>query len=128
MEEDGYCRTISTMLSSVDVLKSGELKKLKINREYDFLIRSINYMNYCGTHKCSSHCTMPSIIEVLYNKETQQYIDKANIVTENNKSHVELKNSHRRMTFGKLRIFDSSGENNLTRGIPFDFFKKYMRY
>ena len=26
MEEDGYCKTVSTMLSSMDVLESGELK------------------------------------------------------------------------------------------------------
>ena len=26
MEEDGYCNTVSTMLSSADVLESGELK------------------------------------------------------------------------------------------------------
>ena len=37
MEEDGYCKTVPTMLSSMDVLESGELKKLKINREYDLL-------------------------------------------------------------------------------------------
>ena len=35
MKEDGYCKTVPTMLSSMDVLESGELKKLKINREYD---------------------------------------------------------------------------------------------
>ena len=26
MEENGYCKTVSTMLSSTDVLESGELK------------------------------------------------------------------------------------------------------
>ena len=34
MEEDGYCKTVPTMLTSMDFLESGELKKLKINREY----------------------------------------------------------------------------------------------
>ena len=56
MEEDGYCKIVLTMLSSMDVLESGELKKLKINREYDLMNRSVNYYNHCGTHKCSSYC------------------------------------------------------------------------
>ena len=56
MEDDGYCKTVPTMLSSMDVLESGELKKLKINREYDLLNRSVNYYNHCDTHKCSSYC------------------------------------------------------------------------
>ena len=30
------------------------------------------------------------------------------------------------MNFGKLRIFDSSGENNLTRGIPIRIFSKII--
>ena len=62
-EEDGYCKTVPTMLTSMDVLESGELKKLKINRDYDLLIRSINYMNHCGTHKCSSYCRVITIIK-----------------------------------------------------------------
>ena len=37
-------------LKSLDVT---ELKKLKINREDDLLNRDINYINHCGTHKCS---------------------------------------------------------------------------
>ena len=53
-EEDGYCKTVPTILTFMDVLENGELKKLKINREYDFLNCSINYMNHCGAHKCSS--------------------------------------------------------------------------
>ena len=32
MEEDGYCKTVPTILTSMDDLKSGESKKLKINR------------------------------------------------------------------------------------------------
>ena len=42
MEEDIYCKTVPTMLSSMDILESGKLKKLKINREYDWLDRFIN--------------------------------------------------------------------------------------
>ena len=42
IEKDRYCKTVPTMLSSMNVLESGELKKLKINREYNLLNRSIN--------------------------------------------------------------------------------------
>ena len=55
IEEDGYCMTIPAILTSMDILESGELKEQKINREYDLLNRSINYMNHCGTNKCSSY-------------------------------------------------------------------------
>ena len=49
--EDGYSKTVPTILTSIDVLESGEFNKMKIYREYDLLNRSINYMNRCGTHK-----------------------------------------------------------------------------
>ena len=55
MKEDGYSKTVSTILTSMDVSESGKLKKLKINREYVLLNRFVNYMNDCGTHKCSSY-------------------------------------------------------------------------
>ena len=126
MEEDGYCKTDPTMLSSMDVLESGELKKLKINREYDLLNRSVNYYNHCGTHKCSGYCSVISIMKVLYNKEKHQHVKDADIVIENNKTYVKLKISNCRMNFGKQRIFDSSGENNLTRGIPIRLFSKII--
>ena len=32
------------------------------------------------------------------------------------------------MDYGKVRIFDSSEENNLTRGIRIRFFFNYMRF
>ena len=102
MEEDGYCKTDPTMLSSMDVLESGELKKLKINREYDLLNRSINYYNHCGTHKCSSYCLVITIITVLYNIINHKHVKDADIITENSKRYVKLKISKCRMNFGKL--------------------------
>ena len=54
MEEDEYPSTSDLMLSSINVLDSAELKKLKINREDNLLNRAINYINHCGTHKCST--------------------------------------------------------------------------
>ena len=65
MEKDGYCKAVPKMLTSMDVLESAELKKLKINGKYDLLNRSINYMNHCCTHKCSSYYLVITIIKVL---------------------------------------------------------------
>ena len=45
-------------------------------------------MNHCGTHKCSSYCTVTSIMKVLYNKEKHQHVKDADIVIENNKTYV----------------------------------------
>ena len=74
MKEDRYCKTVPTMLSSMDVLESGELNKLKIDREYDLLNHFINYMNHCGTQKCSSYCLVIKIIIVLYNIINQKHV------------------------------------------------------
>ena len=129
MEEDGYCNTVPTMLSSTDVLESEELKKLKITRENDLLNRSINIMNHCGTNKCSSYCSVSSTMKVLFNKEKHKHVKEIDKIFENNKVNARLKVSNCRMNFGKLRIFDSSGENNLTRGIPIRMFSKnHMRF
>ena len=83
MVDDGYCKAIPTMLTSMNVLKSSELKKMKINREYDLLNRSINYHNHCGTHKCRSYCLVITIITVLYNIINHKHVQDADIVTEN---------------------------------------------
>ena len=99
---------------------------MKINREYDLLNRSINYHNHCGTHNCSSYCLVITIIKVLYNIINHKHVKKADIVIENNKRYVKLKISNLKINFGKLRIFDSSGENNLTRGIPIRLFSKII--
>ena len=79
-------------------------------------------MNHCGTHKCSSYYTLTSIMKVLYNKDKLQHVKDTEIVTENNKTYLKFKISHYRMNFGKLRILDSSGENDLTKSIPIRFF------
>ena len=68
MEEDEYLSTSDPMLSSINFLDSAELKKLKINREDNSLNRAINYINHCGTHKCSKYCHLVSLRNVIYNK------------------------------------------------------------
>ena len=67
---------------------------------------------------------MISIMKVLYNKIKNQHVKDTGIVIENNKISVKWKISHCRMNFVKLRIFDNSGEINLSRGIPIRFFPK----
>ena len=56
MDEDGYPSTSDLMLLSINVLDSAKLKKLKINRKDNLLNRAINYINHCGTCKCSKYC------------------------------------------------------------------------
>ena len=67
MQEDGYSSILNLMMSSINVLDSAELKKLKINREYNLSNRAINYINHCGTHKCSKYCHLVALKNVIYN-------------------------------------------------------------
>ena len=117
MEEDGYPSTSKSMLSSTNVLNTDELKKLKINREDDLLNRAINYINYCGTHKCSKYCHVISFKNVKYNQKKHKHLTEDDIYSVNGDKFARIKVIDCRMKFGKLRIFDKSGENNLTRGI-----------
>ena len=52
-----------------------------MNREYDLLNRSINYMNHCGTHKCSTYCLVRTISIVLYNINKHKQVKDNGIVT-----------------------------------------------
>ena len=117
MLKDGYPPTSKDMLSSLNVLKISELKKIKSSREEDLLNRSINYLNHCGTHKCSNYCHVISSRTVKYNKDKHKHIKEDDIFNENGVMFARIKVTECRMKFGKLRIFDKSGENNLTRGI-----------
>ena len=126
MEEDGYCKTVPKMLTSMDALESGELKTLKINREYDLLNRSVSCMNHCNTHKCSSYSLVITTIKELYNIINHKHIKDSDIVTENSKRYAKLKIAKCRMDYGKAQIFDSYGENNLIRGIPIRLFSKII--
>ena len=59
-------------------------------------------------------------------KKKHRYVKEVDIISENNKLYSKLKVFNCRMNFGKLQIFDSSGENNLTSGIPIRFFSKII--
>ena len=83
-------------------------------------------MNHCGTHKCNCHCRVISIMKVLYNKLKHEHIKDADIVTENLICYAKLKITKCRICFCNLRIFYSSGENNLTRRIPIRLFSKII--
>ena len=61
-------------------------------------------------------------MKVLYNKLKHEHIKDADIVTENLICYAKLKITKCRMDYGKARIFNSSRENNLTRGIPIRLF------
>ena len=63
---------------------------------------------------------------MIYNIINHKRIKDADIVTKNSKRYAKLKISKCRMDYGKARIFDSSGENNLTRGIPIRLFSKII--
>ena len=76
MKEDGYPSTSDIMLSSINVLDSAELKKLKINREDDLLNRAINYINHCGTHKFSKYCHLVSLRNIIYNQKRIMMLKK----------------------------------------------------
>ena len=58
----------------------------------------------------------------LYNKIQHKYINDTHIGTENSIPYTKLKITKCRMDHEKARIFDSSRENNLTRGIPIRLF------
>ena len=93
------------------------MKRLKINREDDILNRAINYINHRGTHKYSTYCHLVLLRNIIYNKKKHKYVKKDDIFSKDGDMFARIKIIECRMKFGKLRIFDKSGENNITRGI-----------
>ena len=91
------------------------------------LNRSINYITYDGTHKCSSYCLVITIIKVLYNTIKHKHVKDVGIVTETSIRYAKLIIAKCRMDYGKENIFDSFGENALTRGILIPLFIKIIR-
>ncbi len=119
LRSDGYRETCSGMQASTDVLERKELKRLKVNRENDLVQRQLNMMNHCGTHRCSGYCLQEKPFYVNYDPTI--HTDTApedRIVTLDGTEKVRIKVHECRHRFGKALKFDSSGENNLTRGIP----------
>ena len=66
IEQDGYSKTVPTMLTSMNVLESSELKKLKIYRKYYVSNGLFNIIYHCDTHKCSSHYLIITNLKVLH--------------------------------------------------------------
>ena len=79
------------MLSSMNILDRVELKKLKINREYNLLNYSVNIMYRCGTHKCSRNFHIITIMKVLYDKLKHAHVKYADIVTANSIRYTKPK-------------------------------------
>ena len=86
------------------------------------LNHSISTNNHCGTHKYSSYYHVITNMKVLYNKSKHKDVKDSDIVTENSIRYTKLKIAKCRIDYGKTRIFDSSREDNLTRGILIRFF------
>ena len=59
-----------------------------------------------------------SIRKQLYNIIKHKHVRDADKVTENSIPYVKLETAECRMDYGLSHLFDSSGENNLTKDIP----------
>ena len=62
----------------------------------------------------------------LYNIIKHKHVKDTDIVTENSKRYAKIETGEWRMDYGLAYLFDSSGENNLTRGIPIRLFSKII--
>ena len=63
-------------------------------------------------------------MQVLYNLINHKNVKDADMVTANAKRYTTFKISKCRMDYEKARVFDISGTNMLTRGIPIRLFSK----
>ena len=79
------------MLSSINVLDSAELKKLKINREDYLLNRAINYINHCGTHKYSKYCHLVSLRNAIDNKKKYKNVKEDDIFSKGSDMLARIK-------------------------------------
>ena len=118
---DHYRSTSSNMLSSNDVIERNELMSRKSVRENNLFNRSINITNQCRTHKCSNYCLKDIIYCRKFNPNNDSNIPEEDIFTnQSGDIQVKVKCKECRMHFGRALKFDSSGENNITRGIKFN--------
>ena len=107
------------MLSSSDILEKGELKKPKFEREENVFARCINITNHTRTHKCSAYCWKEHMTTVPFDG-TCHNDDCEKIQCSDGIVRVKETFLDCRMGFGKALTYDTSGENNRTRGKKFE--------
>ena len=120
MEDDLYRQTCNLMMSSEDVVDRKELSIPKFLREASMFNRTVNISNHCRTHKCSNYCLREVAHSVIFNANIHQNIPDNRRFTRND-GVAMIRDIVRvcRMHFGNALLYDHSGENNITRGIPF---------
>lgn len=118
LREEGYRTTCDQMQKSTDVLDRMELKKIKASRENDLYQRQSNITNHCGTHKCSGYCLREKSFTVKYDAAIHADAKPEDrFFASDGVERVTIRISECRHRFGRALKYDSSGENNLTRGI-----------
>ena len=119
LNNDNYRQTCNEMQSSRDVLDKQELKRPKFERESDLFNRQSNITNHARTHKCSSYCWKKKSFSQRYDEQLH-FASKPEdrFHAQNGTPMVRVHQHTCRMGYGNKLTFDSSGENNLTRGIP----------
>ena len=119
VKEHDYRKTSKDMQSSDDVLKQGELKRFKFERELELYERSANMINHSGTHKCSGYCWKDKKFAQTFDPQLHHDVDESKRYTNSDGVEmVKIMCQECRMGFGDQLKFDPSGENNLTRGKP----------
>lgn len=91
------------MQSSRDALDKAELKQPKFCREADLFDRRANIINHAFLHRCSGYC--------LKEKRYKKKLDPTKPIEEQMGTYKEC-----RIGFGRELKFDSTEENNKTRG------------
>ena len=119
LSNDNYRQTCDEMQSSRDVLDKQELKKPKFEREEHLFERQSNITNHARTHKCSTYCWKKTSLSQQFDEQLHSAVNAEDrFQAQNGTSMVRVHQHSCRMGYGDKLTFDSSGENNLTRGIP----------
>ena len=119
LANDNYRQTSDDMQCSRDVLDKQELKKPKFEREGDLFARQSNITNHARTHKCSDYCWKKKSFSQKFDEQLHlASTPEDRFYAQDGTAMVRVHQHTCRMGFGDKLTFDSSGENNLTRGIP----------
>ena len=88
-------------------------------RENDLFNCCVNVFNHVGTHKCSAYCLKEKYVSQKFDPTLHGDVSENDKFTSDS-GDVMVKSTIKecRMRFGRALKFDSSGENNITRGIP----------